>query len=197
MKGRKKNVILFWFSTGDFERIYLGFSGKTHIQIVELLNFRISREILSSHSQLPRLPRMFHPASRLSAKPATDDVYFFISFHSSPFYFWASLVFSRFFCLLTRKSISLQPLPIGPSYTFPGFSGVSAVKNLPSNAGDSGSISGSGRSPIEESGNPPQYSCLGKPMGRGAFQATVHGITRAGHNWATNILFIAIIRFWL
>ena len=109
MKGRKKNVILFWFSTGDFERIYLGFSGKTHIQIVELLNFRISREILSSHSQLPRLPRMFHPASRLSTKPATDDVYFFISFHSSPFYFWASLVFSRFFCLLTRKSISLQP----------------------------------------------------------------------------------------
>ena len=165
-KGEKNNVILLWFSTGDFERIYLSFSGKTHIQIVELLNFRISREILSSHSQLPRLPRMFHPASRLSTKPASDDVYFFISFHSSPFYFWANLVFSRFFCLLTRKSVFLQPLPIGPSYTFLGFSGGSSVKNPPSNAGDLGSIPGSGRSPIEESGNPFQYSGLGNPMGQ-------------------------------
>ena len=45
------------------------------------------------------------------------------------------------------------------------------VKNLPANAGDagdSGSISGSGRSPGEGNGNPLQYSCLEKSMDRGA-----------------------------
>ena len=49
-----------------------------------------------------------------------------------------------------------------------GVSGGSAVKNLPANAGDEGSISGSGRSPGEGNGNPLQYSCLGNPTDRGA-----------------------------
>ena len=35
-------------------------------------------------------------------------------------------------------------------------------------AGDTGSIPGSGRSPGEGKGNPLQYSCLGNPMDRGA-----------------------------
>ena len=54
------------------------------------------------------------------------------------------------------------------------------VKNLPANAGDvrnSGSIPGPGRSPGEGNGNPLQYSCLENPMDRGAWQATVHGVT--------------------
>ena len=54
-------------------------------------------------------------------------------------------------------------------------SGGSVVKNLPVNArnvGDSGSIPGSGRSPGEGNINPFQYSCLGNPMYRGAWQAT-------------------------
>ena len=46
------------------------------------------------------------------------------------------------------------------------------------NAGDAGSIPGSGRSPGEGNDNPLQYSCLGNPMDRGAWQATVHGITK-------------------
>ena len=46
------------------------------------------------------------------------------------------------------------------------------VKNLPTNAGDVGSIPGSGRSPGKGNGNPLQYSCLGIPMDRGACQAT-------------------------
>ena len=50
------------------------------------------------------------------------------------------------------------------------------------NAGDTGSISGSRRSPGEENGNSLQYSCLGNPMDRGAWRATVHGITRVQHN---------------
>ncbi len=45
------------------------------------------------------------------------------------------------------------------------------VKNLPANAGDVGSIPGSGRSPGEGNGNPLQYSCLENPMDGGAWQA--------------------------
>ena len=49
-------------------------------------------------------------------------------------------------------------------------------KEYACNAGDQGSISGSGRSPGEENGNPLQYSCLGNPMDRGAWWATIHGV---------------------
>ena len=48
-----------------------------------------------------------------------------------------------------------------------------------SNAGDPGSIPGSGRLPGEGNGNPLQYSCLEDPMDRGASQATVHGVTKS------------------
>ena len=50
------------------------------------------------------------------------------------------------------------------------------VKNLPANAGDTGSIPGLGRSPGEVNGTPLQYSCLGNPMDRGTWQATVHEV---------------------
>ena len=47
------------------------------------------------------------------------------------------------------------------------------------NAGDLGSIPGSGRSPGEGNGNPLQYSCLEKPMDGGAWWATVHGVAKS------------------
>ena len=47
------------------------------------------------------------------------------------------------------------------------------------NVGDLGSIPGSGRSPGEGNGNPHQYSCLENPMDRGAWLATVHGVTKS------------------
>ena len=50
-----------------------------------------------------------------------------------------------------------------------GFPGVSVVKNLPANAGDAGSIPGSGRFPGEGNGNPLQCFSLGNPMDRGAW----------------------------
>ena len=56
------------------------------------------------------------------------------------------------------------------------------VKNPPANAGDirnEGSIPGLGRSPGERNGNPLQYSCLENPMDRGAWQATVHKISKS------------------
>ena len=48
------------------------------------------------------------------------------------------------------------------------------------NAGDLGLIPGSGRSTGEENANPLQYSCLKNPMDRGAWRATVHGVTKVG-----------------
>ena len=55
----------------------------------------------------------------------------------------------------------------------------SVVKNPPANAGDVGSIPGSGRSAGEGDGKPLQYSCLGNPMNRGAWQATVHVVAKS------------------
>ena len=57
-----------------------------------------------------------------------------------------------------------------------GFPGGSVVKELTCNAGDSGSIPWSGRSPGGGNGNPFQDSCLENPMDRGAWQAAVHGV---------------------
>ena len=52
------------------------------------------------------------------------------------------------------------------------------IKNLPAKEGDTGSVPGLGRSPGEGNGNPLQHSCLGNPMDRGAWQATVHGVAK-------------------
>ena len=60
-----------------------------------------------------------------------------------------------------------------------GVLGGSVVKNQPANTGDTGLIPGSGRSPGKEI-TTPEYSCLGNPMDRGAWWATVHGISK---NW--------------
>ena len=57
----------------------------------------------------------------------------------------------------------------------------SVVKNPPVNAGDTkdlGLIPGSERSSGRGNGNPLQYSCLGNPMDRGVWQATVHGVAK-------------------
>ena len=53
------------------------------------------------------------------------------------------------------------------------------VKNSPANAGDVGSIPGSDGTPGRVDGNPLQYSCLGNPMSRGAWRATVYGVTKS------------------
>ena len=57
--------------------------------------------------------------------------------------------------------------------------GRSEGKEFSCNTGDPGSIPGSGRSPGKGNGNPLQYSCLENPMGRGAWQATVHGVAES------------------
>ena len=57
------------------------------------------------------------------------------------------------------------------------------VKNLPANAGNLGSISGLGRSSGEGNGKPLQSSCLGNPMNRELWQATVHGVSKESEGW--------------
>ena len=66
-----------------------------------------------------------------------------------------------------------------------GFPGGPMVKNPPVNAGyarDTGSIPGSGRSPGVANGNALQYSCLGNPMDREAWQLQFMGSRRVSMN---------------
>ena len=60
-----------------------------------------------------------------------------------------------------------------------GFPGGSVVKNLPVDIGDVGSILKSERFPGVGNGNPLQDSCLGNPMDRGAWWATVQGVAKS------------------
>ena len=62
----------------------------------------------------------------------------------------------------------------------------SAVKNLPANAGDAGSVPESGRSPGGGNGNPLQYSCLGNLKDRRAWWAIVHGGVTKDQTWLSN-----------
>ena len=71
------------------------------------------------------------------------------------------------------SQIKLHPCPPG------GFPGGSDGKETACNAGDLGSIPGSGRPPGEGHGNPLQYSCLENSMDRGVWQATVHGVAKS------------------
>ena len=64
------------------------------------------------------------------------------------------------------------------------------VKNPPASAGgtrDPHSIPGLGRSPGEGNGTPLQYSCLGNPMDRGAWRATVHGVSKTHTRLCTHM----------
>ena len=67
-----------------------------------------------------------------------------------------SFISSMFFCLLVLSTLE-------------GFPGGSDGKASACNAGDPGSIPGSGRSPGEGNGDPLQHSCLENPMDRGAW----------------------------
>ena len=63
-----------------------------------------------------------------------------------------------------------------------GFPGDSMVKNLPAKAGDTRDVDlipGAGRFPGEGNGNPLHDSFLENPVDRGAWQATVHGVTKS------------------
>ena len=79
------------------------------------------------------------------------------------------------FLFLQRKMWAQCRLGLNSNW---GFLDGSVVKNPSPSAGDSGLIPGLGRSPGEGNGNPFQCSCLGNAMDRGAWWATVHGVTK-------------------
>ena len=81
--------------------------------------------------------------------------------------------------LCTNGSFKGIFLKLKNLYVVMGLPGGSTVKNPPANSGDMSSIPGLGRSPGEGTGNRLQYCCLGNPMDRGAWQATVHGVTES------------------
>ena len=67
----------------------------------------------------------------------------------------------------------------GNPRTILGFPHSSLGKESACNAGNLGSIPGSGRSPGVGNGNPLQYFCLGNPSDREAWQSIVHGVTKS------------------
>ena len=76
-----------------------------------------------------------------------------------------------------------------------GFLGGSVVMNA--NAGALGSILGLGRSPGGGHGNPLWSSCLGNPLDRGAWWATVHGVAKSWtrlSNWTTQLLGLDLVK---
>ena len=75
--------------------------------------------------------------------------------------------------------MSTEPSSNNASYTSKGLPCNSNGKESACNAGDPGSIPGLGRSSGEGHGNPLQYSCLEKPMDRGACRAIVHGVAES------------------
>ena len=79
---------------------------------------------------------------------------------------------------ISLKSSSMQLKIYLLRIYFIDFPGGSDCKESACHAGDLGLIPGSGRSPGEGKGNPLQYSCLEKAMDRGAWGATVLGITK-------------------
>ena len=89
------------------------------------------------------------------------------------------LVDSIFFILQKRKQNSKVFGVLSEATSLMGFPGGSVGKESPCNAGDVGLIPGSGRSPGEGHGNPLQYSCLENSMDRGAWRATVHGVSKS------------------
>jgi len=72
-----------------------------------------------------------------------------------------------------------SPIAIAKLLSDVGVPGGSDGKESSCNAGDPGSIPGSGRSPGEENGNPLQYSCLENPMDSGAWQATAQRVAES------------------
>ena len=76
------------------------------------------------------------------------------------------------FCTFTQLVLWLAPFHVS------GLPWSSNAKESACNAGDPGLSPGVGRSPGEGNGNPLQDSCLENPMDRGAWCATVHGLTK-------------------
>ena len=99
-----------------------------------------------------------------------------------PFYNSEWLIFKIVWCTSVFKWLVLNELFLVKNLSSLGhpwwLSGKESACNT-GDIGDVGSIPGLGRSPRVGNGNPLQYSCLGNPMDRGAWWATVHSVTKS------------------
>ena len=93
-----------------------------------------------------------------------------------------------FFHLSNWQRLKDLIIPNGDKAQPLGFPGGSDSTESACSAGDLSSIPGSGRSPGEWNGNPLQYSCLGNPMDRGVWWATIQEVTKRTE-WLTLQLF--------
>ena len=98
--------------------------------------------------------------------------------------------FAFFPTKLRTMPASLSPLRLD-------FPGGSDGKEATASAGDPGLIPRWGRFPREGNDNTVWYCCLENPMDRGAWRATVHGVTRVGHDWATNTIQNSALTLWV
>ena len=114
------------------------------------------------------------------------DIAFFL--FSDPSHVWLALISFELLQILSLEFCGPECCGLNcilPLIPIPGFSSSSVSKLSACNAGYMGSIPGLGRSPGEGNGNPLQYPCLENSMDRGAWQATVHGVTKSW-TWLTN-----------
>ena len=81
--------------------------------------------------------------------------------------------------MVCKMIVASHPFNLASPSAYWGFPGSSDGKASACNAGDLGSIPGSGRSPGEGNGNPVQYSCLENPMDQRAWWASVHGVAKS------------------
>ena len=110
------------------------------------------------------------------------------SFDSGLRFMCCDLAFGRTMFRQDMVSCPLQSFSLGSSafcplqiwaYDSESLPCSSNGKESACDAGDPGSVPGSGRSPGERSGNSLQYSCMENPKNRGTWRATVHGVTES------------------
>ena len=115
---------------------------------------------------------------------------------------WEGISLRRLADQLVEMFLSFFFLFIWFYWTFQMFPSGSDSKESACNAGDPGLIPGLGRFSEESCmarwlhGNPLQWFCLGNPMDRGAWWATVHGVTKSVHDWRTNTFTLMVDLQW-
>ena len=105
---------------------------------------------------------------------------------------WSSECWQSDLCFFCVSETSLYIWKFLVEVLVMDFPGASDSKASAYTEGDPGSIPGSGRSPGEGNGKPPQYSCLENPMDIEAWQATVHGVAKS-ETWLERLHFLSFL----
>ena len=92
-----------------------------------------------------------------------------------------------FYCWATRESPIINSPQTGTSLQFTNLNEIESTYKIDIYGGLKSLFMEGFLGPGEGNGNPLQYSCLENPMNRGAWWATVHGLQRVRHDWATSL----------